>query len=283
MITVQCRGHVWQGAQHRVPPRWSKVPLRTTSADGTVRQWDSETGREAVAPYERHIGDVVTAVYSPDGLWIASAGTDRTIRVWEAANRNDVAVLHGHTGVVTDLAFTADGRRLASTSQSGRQEFTCDGTVRIWEVTRNADAFVLRGHTSYIYPVAYSPDGQWIASGGWDKIVRLWDAATGESCAIFRHSGEVRALAFSPDSSWLISACEAEEALRIWNVATGQLQKTFKRPGSTCCYGRCREPRRGPVRGSGRGWNREDRGNRDRRGSPLLPDGHGRSQTIAGL
>ena len=157
----------------------------TTSADGTVRQWDAATGREVLAPYERHIGDVVTAVYSPDGLWIASAGTDRTIRVWEAANRHDVAVLHGHTGVVTDLAFTADGRRLASTSQSGRQEFTCDGTVRLWEVTRNADASVLRGHTSYIYPVAYSPDGQWIASGGWDNTVRLWDAATGESSRCF--------------------------------------------------------------------------------------------------
>jgi eukaryotic-like serine/threonine-protein kinase len=229
-FTVQCRGHARKVRSVAFRPDGQR--LVTTSADGTVRQWDSQTGREAVAPYERHIGDVVTAVYSPDGLWIASAGTDRTIRVWDAANRNDVAVLHGHTGVVTDLAFTADGRRLASTSQSGRQEFTCDGTVRIWEVTRNADAFVLRGHTSYIYPVAYSPDGQWIASGGWDNTVRLWDAATGESCAIFRHPGEVRALAFSPDSSWLISACHADPALQIWNVATGQLQKTFTRPGS---------------------------------------------------
>ena len=91
---------------------------------------------------------------------------------------------------------------------------------------------MLRGHTSYVYPVAYSPDGQWIASGSWDNTVRLWDAVTGESCAILPHPGLVRALAFSPDSSWLVSGCHPDESLQIWNVATAQLQKKFKGPGS---------------------------------------------------
>ena len=52
--------------------------LVTTSADGTVRQWDPQTGQEVEPAYERHTGEVQTAVYSPDGQWIASAGTDRT-------------------------------------------------------------------------------------------------------------------------------------------------------------------------------------------------------------
>ena len=206
----------------------------TTSADGTVRQWDSSTGREVESPYDRHIGEVLTAEYSPDGLWIASGGTDRTIRVWGAANRQDLAVLHGHTGVVSDLAFTADGRRLASVSQSGRLRYAGDGTVRLWEVGRQAGTSVLRGHTSYIYPVAFSPDGRWIASGSWDNTVRLWDAVTGESCAILPHPGSVRALAFGPDSSWLVSGCYLDESLQIWNVATAQLEKKFKGPGSHC-------------------------------------------------
>jgi eukaryotic-like serine/threonine-protein kinase len=206
--------------------------LLTTSADGTVRQWDSSTGREVESPYDRHVGEVLTAKYSPDGLWIASGGTDRTIRVWSAANRQDVAVLQGHTGAVSDLAFTADGHHLASVSTSGWLGYSEDRTARLWEVGRQAGTSVLRGHTNYIYPVAYSPDGRWIASGSWDNTARLWDAVTGESRAILPHAGSVRVLAFGPDSSWLVSGCHLDESLQIWNVATAQLQKKFKGPGS---------------------------------------------------
>jgi WD40 repeat protein/predicted Ser/Thr protein kinase len=228
-MTAQCRGHTSKvlGVAFRPDGR----RLVTASADGTVRQWDPTTGREAESPYERHTGEVVTAAYSADGLWVASGGTDRTVRVWGAANRRDVAVLHGHTGVVSQLAFTADGRRLASASQLGRLSYTEDGTVRIWELGLQAGTSVLLGHTSYVYPVAYSPDGQWIASGSWDKTVRVWDAVTGESCAELPHPESVLDLAFSPDSSWLVSGCHGDESLHIWNVATARLQHRFKGPG----------------------------------------------------
>jgi eukaryotic-like serine/threonine-protein kinase len=228
-MTAQCRGHTRKVLSVAFRP--DGLRLVTASADGTVRQWDPATGREVESPYERHVGEVVTAAYNPDGSWVASGGTDRTVRVWEAASRHDVAVLHGHTGVVSQLVFTADGHQLASASQSGRAGDTGDGTVRIWGVGRQADTSVLRGHTSYIYPVAYSADGRWIASGSWDKTVRLWDAATGESCAILPQPGYVRALAFSPDSTWLASGCSPGESLNIWNVATAQLEHKFNGPG----------------------------------------------------
>ena len=151
----------------------------TTSADGTVRQWDVATGREVEPPYDRHSGEVPRAAYSPDGQWVASAGTDRTVRVWRATGRQDLAVLHGHTGGVIGVAFAPDGRRLASLSRQSSIVSEGDGTVRVWDMDPRATLPVLRGHTSYVYPVAFSPDGRWIASGGWDATVRLWDAATG--------------------------------------------------------------------------------------------------------
>jgi WD40 repeat protein/predicted Ser/Thr protein kinase len=230
-LITRCRGHTRKVFSAAFRPGGRR--LVTASADGSVRQWDSPTGREVEPPYERHTGEVVTAAYSPDGLWVASGGTDRTVRVWGAANRHDVAVLHGHTGVVTELAFTADGHRLASASEVGRRNYaeTEDGTVRIWEIGRQAGTSVLLGHTSYVYPVAYSPDGQWIASGAWDKRVRLWDSVTGENCAILPHRDVVRALAFSPDSSWLVSGCDRDERLHIWNVATARLASKLKGPG----------------------------------------------------
>jgi WD40 repeat protein len=179
----------------------------------------------------RHSGEVVTARYSPDGEWIASAGTDRTIRVWRASERQDVAILHGHTGTVIELAFSRDGRRLASQSyNTGIHVGTGDSTVRVWEVDPQATLPVLRGHTSYIYPVVFSHDGRWIASGGWDGEVRLWDATTGEPCATFPHPSFVLGLAFGPDATWLVTGCRLDDRLRICDVATARVRKEIPLP-----------------------------------------------------
>jgi WD40 repeat protein/predicted Ser/Thr protein kinase len=193
--------------------------ILTSSSDGTVRQWDAQTGQPAEPPFERHISEVPVAVYSPDGQLVASGGNDRTVRLWRVDGREELAVLHGHAAAVIDLAFSADGRRLASTGH--------DDTVRFWETGPQAGLPVLRGHKLYVYPVAFSPDGRRLASGSWDKTVRLWDARTGAPGATLDHPGFVRTLAFGPDGFWLMTACDADNQLRIWDVATARLRRRF--------------------------------------------------------
>jgi WD40 repeat protein len=222
-LAVTCRGHTSKTIGVAFSPDGTR--LVTTSSDGTVRQWDSATGREVEPPYDRHSGEVAAAVYSPDGQWVASSGSDRTVRVWRATGRQDVSVLHGHMGAVMRLAFTPDGRRLASLSVETGARWAGDSTARVWEVGPQATLPVLRGHSSYVYPVAVSPDGRWIASGSWDGTVRLWDAATGEACATLPHPGVVRALAFAPDGRWLVTGGDGDDRLRIWDVATARVRK----------------------------------------------------------
>lgn len=202
--------------------------LLTSSADRTVRQWDTRTGQEVEPPYDRHsdTAHLHSAVYSPDGQWVASTGDDRTIRVWRAKGRKDAAVLHGHTGPVAEVAFTPDGRRLASLSPYAAHTVSLgDQTVRIWDVDPQATLPVLRGHWGTIYPLAYSPNGHWIASGSRDNTARLWDATTSELCLTLPHASTVWGLAFGSDGTWLVTGCQDDDRLRIWDVATARVCK----------------------------------------------------------
>jgi WD40 repeat protein/serine/threonine protein kinase len=230
-LLATCLGHTSKVVSTAFSQDGSR--LVTASADGMVRQWNATTGEEVEPPYERHTNEVYSAVYSPDGQWVASAGADRTIRVWRAKGRQDVAVLHGHSGRVVEVAFTPDGLRLASLSCRSAWVYAGDDTARVWDVNPAATLPMLRGHTRDIYPVAFSPDGRWLASGSFDTTVRLWDAATGELCAILPNVKTVGALAFGPDGTWLVTGCHESDRLRIWDLATAHVRKEIRFPGGS--------------------------------------------------
>jgi WD40 repeat protein len=228
-LLATCQGHPTAIMSVTFSPDGKR--LLTASTDGTVRQWDAWSGEAVGLPYLRHASQLYSAVYSPDGQYVASAGHDRTIRVWRALGQQDVAVLHGHTGCVFQVAFEPGGHRLASRS-SRQYEIGADDTVRVWDFDPRATLPVLSGHRGTIYPLAYSPDGRWLASGSWDGTVRLWDAATGEQCATLRHPSFVFGLAFGPDSSWLVTGSRYDGRLWIWDVAAPRVPKgiPFGRP-----------------------------------------------------
>ena len=89
--------------------------------------------------------------FSGDGRLLASASSDRTVRVWDVAAAKCVAVLTGHTDEVFSAVFHPDGKRLAS---AGR-----DRAIWLWDLATGQEVARLEGHTNYVFSLAFSPDG----------------------------------------------------------------------------------------------------------------------------
>jgi WD40 repeat protein len=163
-----------------------------------------------------HSNTVAGVSFSPDGLMLASASSDGTVKLWNRSGK-EIKTLRGHTAEVYSAIFSPDGQTLASAS--------ADGTVKLWSrdgVLRST----LKGHAGEVFKVSFSPDGELIATAGKDKTVKLW-RRDGELLRDLKgHTDQVWGVSFSPDGQTLASA-SADKTVKLWRL-DGSLLRTLK-------------------------------------------------------
>jgi WD40 repeat protein/serine/threonine protein kinase len=182
--------------------------------------------RIALAERELTTGNVGHAEELLDDCPLALQGWE-----WHHLKRrryNEPLTFRGHTAWIIGVAFSPDGKRIASASSLRSNTI---GEIKIWDRATGKELLPpMLGHFGPVVGVAYSPDGKTLASAGWDKTVKLWDAATGKelpTLPLRGHGSYISSVAFSPDSKVAASA-SGDNTVKLWDAATGQLLETLR-------------------------------------------------------
>ena len=165
--------------------------------------------------WKRDLGAAVNAVaFAPGGRTVAVASQDRSIYLLDVHTRQS-RVLRGHEDQVIGLAFSNDGRQLASGSW--------DGQIRVWDLTRpRATARLITGHADAVHMVRFLAAGKMLVSAGTDKTARLWELPSGRQLQVMRgHTAAIWALDVDPEGK-LLATSSADKTVRLWRLPAGK-------------------------------------------------------------
>jgi WD40 repeat protein len=192
----------------------------SVSLDKTIRLWDVATGqtRRVLRPPAAggHIGELLAADLSPDGRTLAVAGWGFIEKGKHVVGIHLITLateamrtLRGHTGAVTALSFSRDGKRLASASR--------DMTARVWDVDSGVCVQTFEGHTGAVFDVAFAPGHRRLVTASGDGTGRIWQVESGKLIAELKGgTGAVFAAAWSADGKTVVTGGADPAGLRVW-------------------------------------------------------------------
>jgi WD40 repeat protein len=140
---------------------------------GVVRWINAETGELLAATTDAHRHELSGIAFSEDGSRAASVAYDGTLAIWDPSSFQLIYAFKGHMQGAHAVAFSPDGRRLA-TGGDGRE------AVKLWDVSTRRELLILPGQGTLFSYAAFSPDGIWLAACNWKGKLHLWRAPSWE-------------------------------------------------------------------------------------------------------
>jgi WD40 repeat protein/serine/threonine protein kinase len=199
-------------------PRGGRLAI--SSADGTVRVYDTATGKLFRA-LVGHPAEVRCLAWSPDGVTLATGCDDKHVRLLRAEEGRRVRTFSGHTGAIRALAWSPGGERLASGGD--------DKVISVWDVKSGQPLPPLVGHDRPVVGLAWSPDGKRVASNQ-QGLTLVWEVDVGQVRRRFSAGHrQNKSVSWSKDGTRL--ACVGGQGIQVWEIRTGKVLREWKAHG----------------------------------------------------
>ena len=199
--------------------------LAASFGSGDIRLYDLASRKEVHHFDAIHEGGVWGMALAPNDAFLATAGKDTHVFVFDLATRKRVHDLK-HPGEVNGVAFTPDGKHLATGC--------LDSRIRIFDAKSGERVALVKGHDrGSVNDLQFTSDGKLLASSGMDGTIRLWDVSDlknpTEKMVLKAHTTNVAfGVAISPDDRWLVSV-GWDDQVKMWDMKTGETVWTWKR------------------------------------------------------
>ena len=240
--------------------------IASGSSDRTIQFVDTATGKVVGKPLKGHTDGVLSVRFSPDGKQLLSGSYDNTARLWDIATGTTLQEFKGHSWWVWAAEFSPDASRIVTAGQ--------DGKAIVWEKwtamraridtrgNKPADDDKLKpttdspiygqytaftGHNGAVYSAKFAPNGKSVATGGYDKLVMIWNPdevkpvdigsrldrkpdAKVNYVRMAGHDGPVRSVTYSPNGQLVLSSSE-DNTVRVWDAAAGESVRALRGHG----------------------------------------------------